>query len=370
MTIQIKYAESEVERNEIYRLRHEIYIEELGDTKVPSGGYMTDAIDDRARLLMALDGDKLVGALRISWGGDGSLAPKFYKYFDLSRFSSVVPDSQIIVFDRFVVSPQYRGTQVPFQLLAATSIFSLEHDVQLAFCSCNPHLLNLYLGLGFRTYTSNYDSGGAGILVPLIFVCEDLGYLRKIGSPLIAFEQGYTFDSDVPHQVTPLIEKGKSGLESAKEEKITEWVQAYNLLSQTGTTKIAMFQDMSEADVTKILASSHIVECKTGDHLIVSGRGYHSMFIILSGSVEVRSGDQITGIRTEGDVVGEIGFLLKKRRIADVVAATDNVRVLSLREKTVRKLHETEPALAAQLMHNLARIVSLKMVSLYQRTFV
>ena len=319
---------------------------------------------------MALDGDILVGTLRISWGADGPLASKFYANYDLSRFSSLVSEKQIIVFDRFAVKPEYRGTQVPFQLLAAISFFSLENHVQLAFCDCKPHLLNLYLGLGFRTYTNSYDSGGAGILVPLIFVCEDLNHLHKVGSPLLAFEQGYTFESDIPAKIEPLIAKGKPGLESAKEEKIAEWVQAYDLLSQKGTAQVAMFQDMSEAEVTKILTSSHIIDCKTGDHIIVSGRNSRSVFVILSGSVEIRSGDQITSVRTEGDVVGEIGFLLKGRRIADVVAATDDVRVLSLREKTIRQLQETEPALAAQLMHNLARIVALKMVSLTSVPFL
>ncbi len=258
---------------------------------------------------------------------------------------------------------------MPFQLLAAVSFFSLKNQVQLAFCASKPHLLNLYLRLGFRTYTQNYNADGSGFHVPLIFVCEDIPYLRQVGSPLLAFEQGHTFDSDVPEKVAPLIAQGKSGLETANEEKIGEWVQAYNLLSQTGTTQIGIFQDMSEADVAKILASSHIIECKKGDQIIVSGRSLRSVFVILSGSVEIRNGDQVVGVRTEGDVVGEIGFLLKQRRIADVVAATDNVRVLSLREKTVHQLQKTEPALAAQLMHNLARIVALKMVSLYQRTF-
>ena len=51
MTIQVKYAEAEVERNEIYRLRHEIYIEELGDREKHRDGYLTDEIDKQARLL-------------------------------------------------------------------------------------------------------------------------------------------------------------------------------------------------------------------------------------------------------------------------------------------------------------------------------
>ncbi len=369
MAIQVKYAETEAEKEAIYRLRYDVYVEELGDREAHSHNRLTDKLDNQARLLMAIEGDELIGTLRINWGGDGSFAEKFYQYYDLSRFSKAVTDEQMIVFDRFVVKPTYRGTQAPFQLLAAISIFSLENGVQLAFCDCKPHLLNLYHRLGFRKYTSAYDSGGVGILVPLVFVCEDLDYLRQIGSPLMAFGSGYTFESDVPAKVAPLITQGKSALESTNEENIGEWVQAYGLLTQTGPKKVSIFQDISEDDVAKILDASHIIDCKIGDHIIVAGRNYRSVFVILAGIVEIRAGDQVTGTRGEGDVVGEIGFLLHGSRLASVVAATDDVRVLSLREKTLHQLQESEPAIAAQLMHNLARIVALKMVSLYQRTF-
>ena len=367
MTIQVKTAVTEAEKEAIYRLRYEIYIEELGDHEKTDDGSLFDEMDSQARLLMALDGEELVGTLRINWPGDGPFPPKFYKYYDLDRFLPVVSEEQIIVFDRFAVMPAYRGTQVPFQLLAAISLFSLERHIQLAFCDCKPHLLNLYIKLGFRTYTSSYDSGGVGILVPLVFVCQDIAYLRQVGSPLLAFEQGYTFNTDIPEKIAPLLVQDKPALESATDEIISEWVQAYDLLSRTGTTKISLFQDINEEDIAKILASSHLIECKKGDHIIVAGRNYRSVFVILAGRVEIRDKEKVTGVRTDGDVVGEIGFLLKGRRIADVVAATDNVRVLSLREKTIRQLKEKEPALAAQLMHNLARIVALKLISLYQR---
>ena len=310
-----------------------------------------------------------MGTLRIYWGGDGDFPETYHKNFDLERFLSVTTNEQIVVFDRFVVKPKYRGTHVPYQLLAAISSFSLDNKVQLAFCACKPHLLNLYLKLGFRTYMHNYNADGSGLTIPLIFVCEDLAYLRQINSPLLAYEQAYVFESDIPEKVASLIAQSKSGSESANREKIEDWVETYNLLTQSNTSDPTLFQGLSEDSIAKILASSHIIECKKGDQIIISGRNLHSIFVILSGSVEIRAGQQITGVRTEGDVIGELGFLLKERRLADVVAATDNVRVLSLREKTIQQLQEKDPALTSQLMHNLARIVALKMVSLYQRTF-
>lgn len=368
MAIQVKYAGTKEEKEAIYNLRYKIYIGELKDNLSNDGERLTDADDTQARLLMAIDGDNLVGTLRILWGGDGIFNAKIEEAYDLSRFSSVVNNEEIVVFDRFMVKPEYRGTHVPFQLLAAISMFSLEKKAQLAFCNCQPHLLNLYLSLGFRTYMASFSNYGAGILIPLVFVCEDTEHLRRISSPLLAFEGEHEFDSDVPAKVASLIEKGNKALESATDETVSEWVQAYGLLTQTSTTKISLFQDISEDDVAKLLARSHIIECKAGDTIVIAGRIERTMYVLLSGSAEIRDGEEVVGIRTEGDVVGELAFLLHNKRLADVYA-TSEVRVLALSEKVLRQLQETEPTLAAQLMHNLARIVALKMVSLYQRTF-
>jgi predicted GNAT family N-acyltransferase len=368
MTTQVKFAETETEKEAIYRLRYQIYIEDVGSQYSHSGERVTDSSDDTARLLIALDGDEPVGSMRINWGGDAPFGPGLEEIYKLSHFSSVVSDDQIVIFDRFVVKARYRGTHVPFQLMAAVSMFSLENRVQLAFCTCQPHLLNLYLGLGFRTYAPTVDYGPVGIVVPLVLVCEDQEHLRRIGSPMLALTKGYTFDSDVPAKVEPLIAHSQKAIESASEEAVAQWIESYGLLSQTGTTPVAMFEDLSEEDVAKILAKSHIIDCKAGHRIILQGKGDRTIFVILAGTVEIRSGDRVTAVLTEGDVVGELAFLLHVPRTADVVAVTDGVRVLSLREKTVRQLQKTEPALAAQLMYNLARIVGFKMVSVYQRT--
>ena len=51
------------------------------------------------------------------------------------------------------------------------------------------------------------------------------------------------------------------------------------------------------------------------------------------------------------DMPDQIAFLLERPRTADVYAATDGVRVLSLSEGELRKMIQSDPALTAHLLH-------------------
>ncbi len=64
---------------------------------------------------------------------------------------------------------------------------------------------------------------------------------------------------------------------------------------------------------------------------------------------------------SQGDVFGEIAFLLDQPRFSDVYAATD-ARILSLSEGTIRKLTESDPAIAAQLLLNISKILCLRLL--------
>ena len=59
----------------------------------------------------------------------------------------------------------------------------------------------------------------------------------------------------------------------------------------------------------------------------------------------------------EGDVFGEMAFLLGVPRQTDVYAATPDVRILSLSDGTLRTLMDEEPSLAAKLLFNISRML-------------
>jgi predicted GNAT family N-acyltransferase len=370
MDIQVKYAESVDELHKIYRLRYEIYHQEMNLDSAAvdhKKKVLTDSNDDTARILYATADGEIVGTLRIHWGGDAPFPVEFNETYDVNRFESVVPPDQMVIFTRFMVRNQFRGTLLPFQLLGAIAQFSLEKKVRLSFCDCQPHLLNLYTRLGYRTYTKTYNDIMLGLLVPLVLVVEDLEHFQRINSPLLGFG-GKDFNPPIPKEILALIPQAPS-IQSVASEAAAEWARSYGLLSDSHERTSTIFDGLSEEDITKLMKRSFVIKCELNDLIIRKNSVDRTMFIILSGLVEVREGEQVVAVLSEGDVLGELAFLLHAERLSNVYAASDDVQILSLNEKAVLGLMENEPAIASRIFYNLAKVVGAKMVTFYEWTF-
>ena len=57
-----------------------------------------------------------------------------------------------------------------------------------------------------------------------------------------------------------------------------------------------------------------------------------------------------------------MAFLLERPRSQDVYAVTDGVRLLSLSEATLRQLTRSDPAIAANLMLNISKMLCLRLL--------
>ena len=73
-------------------------------------------------------------------------------------------------------------------------------------------------------------------------------------------------------------------------------------------------------------------------------------------------GEQVLGVIREGEVFGEMAFLLERPRTLDVYAASDSVRVLSMSEHTIRAMVAEDPAVAAKLLFNISRMLCVRIV--------
>ncbi|VAW38148.1 hypothetical protein MNBD_CHLOROFLEXI01-319 [hydrothermal vent metagenome] len=370
MDIQVRYAESKDELQSIFQLRYEIYNQEMNKESVAvdhEKKVLTDSNDDTARILYATVGGEIAGTLRIHWGGDTPFPAEFNETYDLSRFESIVSPDQMVILTQFMVSKQFRGTLLPFQLLGASAQFSLDNKVQLSFCDCRPHLLNLYTRLGYRTYTKTFNNVTVGLLIPLVLVIEDIEYFQRLNSPLLRFATG-DFNPPVPREILSLIPQAPT-IQSVASEAAAQWARSYGLLSDSHERTSTIFDGLNEDEVTKLMKRSFVIKCELNDLVIRKNTVDRTMFIILSGLVEVREGAQVVTVLSQGDVVGELAFLLHADHLSDVYAASEDVQLLSLNEKSVLGLMENEPAIASRLFYNLSKVVGAKMVSLYQWTF-
>jgi CRP-like cAMP-binding protein len=98
-------------------------------------------------------------------------------------------------------------------------------------------------------------------------------------------------------------------------------------------------------------------ECAQGDRVLKEGGSSHNLFLVLDGTLEVHHRGRIVNVLRPGDVFGEMAFLLDLPRQSDVYAATGDVRVMSLSDGTLHALMDDEPALAAKLLRNIARML-------------
>jgi len=350
---------------EVFSFRYDIYVEEMGRYRSIADHEQrtfAEAEDDTARVFYATDGEHVVATMRLNWGGDALICDRQIEQYDLARFLRNIPCEQMIVGERFMVVRSQRGTDLIFRLFQTYLKFVNDKRIQLMFGDCEPHLLNLYLGMGFRTYAGrNVNSREAGYLVPLVFVPEDLGYLRQLKSPFMKVLQDFGDTARVPSCLPDLLSAGRRVL-SQTLTPAKEYQAEIDKAMKLAENPAHLFDGLTEDECQRCLSRSNAIECMAGDHLIKRGNVAQNMFAVLSGTLEVRVDDRVVDVCSSGDIVGEMAFLLESPRSADVFVATNGTRVLSLSESNLKKLSADDPQLAAKLLLNLSKLLCYKLL--------
>ena len=354
-------AVTDEQKDAVFRFRYQVYVEEMHRYRSIADHrkrQLREDVDDRSRLYLVTDKGRTVGALRFSWGGDAPFIDRHIVQYDLKPFLDCMPPEQLVVGERFMVAPEYRGTDLLFRMFQTYLKFANDHRIQLIIGDCEPHLLNLYMGLGFRTYTKrNVNSPETGYLIPLVMVPEDMGYMRRIGSPLLKVLADFGDDVRIPGAAAELLARETAVTSQIFAERDEYWSQVYDALNKVENERTSPFDGMTGEQAASCLGKSSTIECVTGDRVVKKGNVARNMFIVLSGTLEVRDEDRVLGTMTVGDIFGEIAFLLGTPRAADVYAVTDDVKILSLSESEIRKIIDLDPEIAARLMLNVSKML-------------
>jgi hypothetical protein len=356
----IHLAETEEEKNAIYRFRYEIYVAEMGRYGVAADHdrkMLVEAEDETARIFYAaVDGD-VVATSRFSWGGDAPFTQHLIDHYMLEPFLAELPLDAMAVGERGMVKPELRGGPIFHELGQFSSQFVSDARIQLIFGACEPHLLSLYVSQGMRTFSKkNVNSAEAGYLIPIVSVVEDVEYLRRIGSPNAATAKDFGDDARIPECVDWLITKGGNVMSQKLIESGDYLGAVQGALSGLAENQLSALDGLSEDLAAKALGKSNIIECTAGDRVLKKGGVARNMFVVLEGNLEVRDKGTLIRVLSPGDIFGEMAFLLEQPRTADVDAATE-CRILSLSEGTLRKSIASDPEVAAQLLLNVSKIL-------------
>ena len=357
MTFELGRATSVAEVEAVQRLRYLVYVEELGryqDVADREHGRLAEPEDDHSWLYFARDGDQVVAATRLTWGGDGFSARQIDQY-QLAPFLDDIPTELMAIGERSSVLPGYRGTGVIDELMMHTVSFIEEYDPRLMFGCCEPHLLSMYLKMGQRPYAAhNINSPSAGYLVPLVAFIPDVEALRGVGPT--------TPPGEFPACIQRALAHGGAVRSEVLSTPSDHWADIRETLHALDAQRPSAFDGFTDDEAERCIARSNIIECAAGDRVLKRGGTARNIFVVLDGTLEVRDGDRIVNVLSAGDAFGEIAFLLERPRSFDVDAATDGTRVLSLSDGALRKMIGEDATVAAKLLFNLSKMLCVRLV--------
>ena len=364
--MHIGIAETDEEKRAVYRLRYDVYVGEMGRYQSVADHaqrMLYEDCDEQSRISYASIDGEVVATARLTWGGDAPIPQRMVDQYGLAPFLEELPASAIAVGERAMVRPRLRGTDLLLKLMGAGMQFANNNRIQLVFGDCEPHLLNLYLGLGQRTYSkTNVNSAEAGYLIPLVLVLEDIEHLRSLHSPLLEYVRDFGGDARVPACIQRVLAEGSAVVSRVLTTPASYWSEVQSALSELEANRISALDGFSDDEAARCLEKSTIIECQAGDRVLKKGGVARNLFVVLDGTLEVRNGDAVEAVLSAGDVFGEMAFLLERPRSRDVYAATDGVRVLSLSEAMLREMIKSDPAIAAHLLLNISKMLCLRIV--------
>ena len=356
----VRVAQNDVERFRLFRFRYSVLVEELDDN--PPGRddenlIVREAIDETSTLLYLANDNEILGTLRLSYGLITPVPPALYQGYGLDRFAEYA-DADLSLTSAWAVSARWRGSPALSVLFAAAYKMSKERNVRFDFCHCAPAQLQLFQRLGYRRYTSNF-ANDSGLMMPMIMLMDDVRHLKRVRSPLFRIACKYDassatavwFSRQFPeaNQATALVEMNEDDF----------WVYLTQQLHEPPHCSIPLLHGLTNQEAKRVIAVGSVLSCTAGEALIRRGELGNEMFILLSGAVEVRAGDE-TG-RTvarfdRGDIFGEVAFLSEVERSATVVAMSD-IQALVVTQGMLRKLIKSMPEIACKVQFNLSLIL-------------
>jgi len=130
-----------------------------------------------------------------------------------------------------------------------------------------------------------------------------------------------------------------------------------------------LFRGMTSYQVRKAILISELHEVAAGARLIEQGTMGSSMYMVVSGELEVvrrdDAGERRLALLKPGDVLGEIGFVRATRRTADV-RALGPVSVLRFDRDKLAKDLRFFPGIAAKLNFNISCILGQRLADLVE----
>lgn len=288
MAYQIKLANTPDLIEQVFKLRHQVFVEQEGLLQPMADGRLIDRFDayPTTSTFVVIHEDKVVGALRLAL--DSTEGVPADEYFD---FREHIPqDSYVMHAGFFCVSKEYRGIRLTMGLMLMSTYFAASNEVTHVLAPVNPEIKRLIAGIGFKVIGEEFvESHTGATMLPMLLD----------GNELSDFFMEYVKNNDL-------------------QDFLRDYENWYY---------------------------------EPGEQIIRAGSTGKEAFLVVEGTVEVKLAgtDQVLSELGQGEVFGELSLLTDEPRSADVVAKT-NARLMVLPKAAFHKRFLSHPEQGLKLL--------------------
>ncbi len=354
--VQIRIATQTWEKHEIYRLRYEVYVQEMGKPLESAGnneGLLYDVLDNSSILLYAQTGNNIVATIRVTIAAAENYPADLAEVFCMNKIQLLHTNwgnQHFGLGTKLAVKPEYRNSPTLYLIISEAYRLLREYKVQLCFTGCNPYLVPLYERMGFRKFAKNFTDPGYGLLVSLVMVVEDINHFRAIKSPLYRHARRYCNDLTIPQQFLQAFPETAKHINTqlASRESLWAYVQEKLLVSPY---VIPPFINLDSESIMTILASGALFHCASGDCILYPNSLSNDIYILISGTLQATS-PAGTRILLPGDHFGSPILSAQVRQTETVTALTES-EVFVLPGQALARYQHLHPQAAEILVSNL-----------------
>jgi hypothetical protein len=156
----------------------------------------------------------------------------------------------------------------------------------------------------------------------------------------------------------------------ATSQFVTVWDLMFVKLGREPHKTIPLFADLGATQARIVALMSQLRSYGKGQRIVRQGDRGDEMFVLVNGRAEVvlnsQTAPRVLRELRRGDVFGEMGLIRRVERTADVIAKED-VEVMAMNEKILRRVQRLYPRIAAKIFLNIAKVLSDRLESQNER---
>jgi DNA-binding Xre family transcriptional regulator len=318
-----------------------------GNSVLDSHAFATSNLSYQLMACRDTRSQKIIGCIRMTPAREAVSIPSSKEEYLLDIFDSE-QINRLTIFTRLAVLKEYRKSPAALLLMVFSFKRVLDNGGHGILMSCEPNLLPLYKRMGLRTIGPMHNSPSGGYRIPMICI-PDKKYYQSIKSPAFRFFKNLDF---------------------SKYEKICRWYHDFEKKHPDLEVGASLYQ--SESDLylghkmitegltaegrISFLKNAVELKCKQGDIIIAEKDGGKAFGFVKSGEIEVVLENDVKVRLREGEIFGEIAFVLDRQRSAKVVAFTDVAEVVMFSQSALERLEQEKDKKI--IWRNLARILA------------